>query len=57
MRKRKDTGYWFYKLKGWKGYKSTGNRRQDRDQLGGPKGGEERITPILLWPEKVIARL
>jgi integrase len=30
MRKRKDTGYWFYKLRGWKGYKSTGKRRQDR---------------------------
>jgi integrase len=30
---------------------------KDREQLGGPKGGEERITPILLWPEKVIARL
>ena len=29
LRKRKDTGYWFYKLKGWKGYKSTGTRRQD----------------------------
>jgi integrase len=30
MRKRKDTGYWFYKLKGWKNYKTTGTRRQDR---------------------------
>jgi integrase len=30
---------------------------KDRDQLGVPKSGEERFTPILLWPDKVIARL
>jgi hypothetical protein len=26
LRKRKDTGYWFYKLKGWKDYTSTGTK-------------------------------
>jgi len=30
---------------------------KDRAELGSPKSGEKRITPILLWPERVIASL
>ncbi len=29
MRQRPDTGYWQYKLKGWKTYKTTGEKRED----------------------------
>ncbi len=29
MRRRPDTGYWQYKLKGWKSYKKTGTQRED----------------------------
>jgi integrase len=29
LRRRKDTGYWQYKLKGWKDYRTTGTQRED----------------------------
>ena len=30
LRKRPDTDYWFYKLRGWKGYKTTGTKSKAR---------------------------
>jgi len=30
LRKRPDTGYWFFKLRGWKGYKTTGTKNKTR---------------------------
>ncbi len=32
LRRRPDNGYWYYKLKGWKDYKTTGTRREDLAQ-------------------------
>ncbi len=29
LRRRPDTGYWHYKLRGWKSYKTTGTKRED----------------------------
>jgi integrase len=40
-------GRHIYVRKAWK----------DRDEQGPPKSGEERITPILLFPERTVARL